>query len=314
MPSEINHLRVVWTSPIASIPLRQLAQRFTLVTYDSRGQGMSSRGLPENHAIEDFERDLEAVIDHLRLDRVFLWSYGSFSYVAARFAVRHPERVAALILWNPLWKGMPDSWLPFIDIASRDWNLFLITLARTFVPFADADETARSFSESVIQRDWLTIANARKNTTFDGLVGRLLVPTLVMASDDGVRDAEEDARRIAAAIPGALLASFPQSSESLYTRESPSPVTRAIEAFVKEIATRPSGPQPPAASSHLSNLSPRELEVLRLVAAGKSNQQIADELVISLFTVNRHVSNIYAKTGVANRVEATTYAARNGLL
>jgi DNA-binding NarL/FixJ family response regulator len=59
-------------------------------------------------------------------------------------------------------------------------------------------------------------------------------------------------------------------------------------------------------------LSEREVEVLRLVAAGRSNQQIADELVISLNTVARHVSNIFSKTGVANRTEAGAYAhARN---
>jgi NarL family two-component system response regulator LiaR len=60
-------------------------------------------------------------------------------------------------------------------------------------------------------------------------------------------------------------------------------------------------------------LSSREVEVLRLLAAGRSNQQIADELVISLNTVRRHVSNIFDKTGVANRVEAAQYATRNGL-
>jgi NarL family two-component system response regulator LiaR len=53
--------------------------------------------------------------------------------------------------------------------------------------------------------------------------------------------------------------------------------------------------------------------VLRLVAAGKSNLQIADELVISLNTVQRHVSSILAKTGLANRTEAATYAHRRGL-
>jgi DNA-binding CsgD family transcriptional regulator len=61
-------------------------------------------------------------------------------------------------------------------------------------------------------------------------------------------------------------------------------------------------------------LSPREVEVLRLVAAGKSNQQIADVLVISLNTVVRHISNIYGKTGAANRVEAASYASGHGLL
>jgi DNA-binding NarL/FixJ family response regulator len=60
-------------------------------------------------------------------------------------------------------------------------------------------------------------------------------------------------------------------------------------------------------------LSQREVEVLRLVAAGRSNQQIADELVISLNTVRRHVSNVFDKTGVANRTEASVYARDHGI-
>ena len=61
-------------------------------------------------------------------------------------------------------------------------------------------------------------------------------------------------------------------------------------------------------------LSPRELEVLRLIAAGKSNPQIAAELFISLSTVQHHVSNILAKTGAANRTEAAAYARDRGLV
>ncbi len=59
-----------------------------------------------------------------------------------------------------------------------------------------------------------------------------------------------------------------------------------------------------AVPQYPAGLSEREAEVLRLIASGKSNQQIADELVISVNTVIRHVSNIFAKTGAANRTEA----------
>jgi NarL family two-component system response regulator LiaR len=52
---------------------------------------------------------------------------------------------------------------------------------------------------------------------------------------------------------------------------------------------------------------------LRLLAAGRRNQEIAEELVISINTANRHVSNIYAKIGAANRAEAATYAAQHGI-
>jgi len=72
-------------------------------------------------------------------------------------------------------------------------------------------------------------------------------------------------------------------------------------------------PQEPKAPAFPDGLSEREVEVLRLVAAGKSNQQIADELVISLNTVFRHVSNIFNKSGATNRTEAAAYANRHGL-
>jgi two-component system, NarL family, response regulator LiaR len=58
----------------------------------------------------------------------------------------------------------------------------------------------------------------------------------------------------------------------------------------------------------------REVEVLRLLAAGRSNQQIADTLVNSLNTVLRHVTHILEKTGTANRAEAARYAVRHGLV
>jgi len=60
-------------------------------------------------------------------------------------------------------------------------------------------------------------------------------------------------------------------------------------------------------------LTRRELEVLRLVGAGKNNPEIARELCISPNTVTRHLSNIFYKTGTTNRVEAAVYATRQGL-
>jgi DNA-binding CsgD family transcriptional regulator len=72
-------------------------------------------------------------------------------------------------------------------------------------------------------------------------------------------------------------------------------------------------PPLPAAASSLDDLSQREVEVLRLLAAGKSNRDIAEALYISLNTVATHVRNILTKTGTANRTEAAAYALRRGL-
>jgi DNA-binding CsgD family transcriptional regulator len=61
-------------------------------------------------------------------------------------------------------------------------------------------------------------------------------------------------------------------------------------------------------------LTARELEVLRMVAAGRTNKAIAAELVLSVRTVDRHVSNIFAKLGVSSRASATTFAHGHGLI
>ncbi len=67
---------------------------------------------------------------------------------------------------------------------------------------------------------------------------------------------------------------------------------------------RPPTPEP---------LSERELEVLRLLAQGKSNREIADQLVITELTVRTHVSNILGKLHLASRTQAALYALKEGL-
>ena len=68
------------------------------------------------------------------------------------------------------------------------------------------------------------------------------------------------------------------------------------------------------ASVDTHGLTPRELQVLRLVAAGKSNREIASALVISEHTVARHVQNIFAKLGVSSRTAASAFAFAHDLL
>ena len=71
---------------------------------------------------------------------------------------------------------------------------------------------------------------------------------------------------------------------------------------------------PSRAPAYPDGLSPREVEVLRLISAGKSNRDIAEELIISQRTVANHVTNILNKTNAANRTEAATYASRHQLV
>jgi DNA-binding CsgD family transcriptional regulator/tetratricopeptide (TPR) repeat protein len=99
------------------------------------------------------------------------------------------------------------------------------------------------------------------------------------------------------------------------------PVRREIELLAQRAridlvdpAAAPAGPHPEPSPAERLGLTRREQEVLALVAAGRTNRQIAEELFISVKTAGIHVSNILAKLGVASRVEAATTAHRAGLV
>jgi NarL family two-component system response regulator LiaR len=81
-------------------------------------------------------------------------------------------------------------------------------------------------------------------------------------------------------------------------------IARKVLQELSRPSERPPTPEP---------LTEREVEVLRLVARGQSNQEIADQLVISEATVRTHVSNILSKLHLASRTQAALYALREGL-
>jgi ATP/maltotriose-dependent transcriptional regulator MalT len=76
----------------------------------------------------------------------------------------------------------------------------------------------------------------------------------------------------------------------------------------------PAAPHPAAVAGLIDPLTSRELEVLQMLAAGKSNQAIADELVVTLDTVKKHVSHLLGKLGAANRTETVSRARELSLI
>jgi len=69
-----------------------------------------------------------------------------------------------------------------------------------------------------------------------------------------------------------------------------------------------------APGAHPTPLTPREIDVVRLVAEGKTNRTIAGELYVSEKTVDRHLSNVFTKLGISSRAAATAYAYEHALI
>jgi DNA-binding NarL/FixJ family response regulator len=82
-----------------------------------------------------------------------------------------------------------------------------------------------------------------------------------------------------------------------------------LDAIMTSPSATPAGRTP----QYPDGLSHREAEVLRLIAQGLSNAEIADRLVVSETTVKSHINHLFAKTGVRDRAQAVTYAYRHGL-
>ena len=117
---------------------------------------------------------------------------------------------------------------------------------------------------------------------------------------------------------GASMAMLLSRLRKRESKHGPTPyLDRLLAAFPQQIRAQEHQPKRAGERTKmqplLDPLSERELEVLQLLAQGISNQEVAQELVITVYTVKRHVSHIFSKLGVSNRVQALRQARALGL-
>jgi pimeloyl-ACP methyl ester carboxylesterase/DNA-binding CsgD family transcriptional regulator len=299
-----SHLQLSWEHPTHQPILETLTACFRLVRYDSRGHGMSTRGLaPESISVTHLCLDLERVVDRLGLDRFVLLGPGHVGHVGILYAVRHPERVQALVL---LHCGLTADFYPaalFETLPFQNWDVFLRNLLPRGMATAEHQASLQRLRETFTQADFQTYMSAIDHYDSRQLLPRLRAPTLVLQARDFPLFPEAESMRLASQIEGARFKLIP--GEGLYGD------TRAlVDAIQNFLAALPESRHEVWAAAGLSQ---REVEVLRLIAGGRSNQQIADALVISPSTVLHHVTNILTKTGCSNRTEAAVYARDRGI-
>jgi DNA-binding CsgD family transcriptional regulator len=187
------------------------------------------------------------------------------------------------------------------------------------MPGTNADQMQWFNELQRVSTSGLNAARCQEISGSINLVERLRMvstPTLVLHADKDARVPYEDGRSLASLIPGAQLVTL-RSDNHFTLADEPAwgVLIGNVRHFLATGKPLPEGQgQAVGSQAPAGQLTPREIEVLRLIAAGRSNQEIAQELVISFNTVTNHVKNILGKTGSNNRTEAASYAFRNGLV
>jgi len=314
LPQLFQHGQWMWTSGPASRTISYLLRRFRVIAYDSRGQGLSQRGLPENVTLDDYVEDLDAVYNASGVAPVVLFATQQFGHIALRYAVRWPGRVAAVVLLNTSIDrergGFGSAFLSdsILLFHAENWDASLSVVAHTAFPTANAAKVVDYFRAAANRDDQLRLLHLVALSSAKDLAPRVTVPVLLVATaTESLAGGGDSGKYLAPLIPGSRLV---MRDKPLALTGETTEFALIAEEFLRDIGIG----SVPSTLTWADGLSAREIEVLRLIAAGKSNPQIADELVLSINTVQRHVSNILAKTALANRTEAATYAARHGLV
>jgi pimeloyl-ACP methyl ester carboxylesterase/DNA-binding CsgD family transcriptional regulator len=313
----LTHLEFDWESPVWRHWLEQLGRSHTLVRYDERGCGLSDWEV-EDLSLEAWVSDLEAVVDAAGLDRFALLGISQGGAIALAYAVRRPERVTHLVLYGAYARGRlkrdPSShareeaemMLSLIHVGWGSPNpAFRHVFSEIFVPGGTPeqmqwfDELARtSTSPEMAER----LERAFYQVEVTALLTEVAVPTLGAHGRDDAMIPFAEGRLLATSIPGARFLPLESKNHVLLADEPAWPVFLAgVREFLGSKL---------ASDGEISELSPREIDVLELVAAGRSNEEIAERLYLSVRTVERHLTNIYAKLRLSGKAARAAAAAR----
>ncbi|MEU0793349.1 alpha/beta fold hydrolase [Amycolatopsis sp. NPDC005961] len=308
-----GHLELDWRDPLFRRFAGLLGDRFTLVRYDRPGVGMSDPAGPLVTSLADEVAALSAVVDATG-EKVSLFGGSSGGCAAMAYAAAHPDRVERLVLYGSYARGAEiapaEARDSLLALVGRHWGVGSRILADLFLPTATAAERDDFVR---FQRAGLTPEKAVRSLAavyeFDvrDRLGAIEVPTLVLHRRDDRAIPFTLGQDVAARIPGAGFVPL-DGTDHLPWRGDVESLVRPVREFLG------AGRRARRADSTRPELSERELDVLRLVAQGLSDQEIARRLGISAHTAHRHVSNIRGKLGVSSRAAAAAHAATAGLL
>jgi pimeloyl-ACP methyl ester carboxylesterase len=304
---ELSHCQLEWEIPLTRSWYERLARRRMLVRYDHRGSGLSDRNV-RSFRLEEFAADLAAVVDALGLRRFSLLCPYSGGLTAIAYTAANPERVSNLVFWCGY--ARPDDYQHTPGaraekaLSGKDWHIYSETVSRLVVGWSRGElaQVVAAYIREAVDESVLPDIFHGFRTDAGHLLDRINCPALVMHRKDYRFPGVEAARYLASRLSHSRLMLF-DGDIGVPFPDQMEDIAQAIDSFLAE------SDQPELSTG----LTAREAEVLRLVALGRSNRQIAEELTISVNTADRHVSNILTKIGASNRAEAASFAVRNRL-
>jgi DNA-binding CsgD family transcriptional regulator/pimeloyl-ACP methyl ester carboxylesterase len=310
LPS-LSNIVAQWRIPAMRSAYQALAGSLRVLLYDGRGTGGSDRRVDLNDlGVQAHLRDLAAVLEHAGADRVSLLGYYHSVPTAIAFAARHPDRVDRLVLFGGAAR-LRDAMRPaqtqaLLSLIDQDWDLFADAAATAWLGWDKAPsgrwtaEAFRTATTAPFARAWF---DAAAEVDVTGELGLVRTPAMVLHRQGAHQIPIEVSRRLAGGLPGARFVELPGSTPTLFIEDQTTDL-RLVTDFVT------GAPSATRAAAGKRSLTPREIEVLRLLATGDSNSEIARRLGIAVHTVERHLANLYRKISARGRADAVAYALR----
>jgi pimeloyl-ACP methyl ester carboxylesterase/DNA-binding CsgD family transcriptional regulator len=285
-----------------------------LIQFDMRGTGLSQREVKDISPLSTV-LDLAAVVEAAGVEKCSIYAHGEAGPRAIRYAAEHPDRVASLVLWG--------TYVRPADVATSEQIGVMAALCRENWPVAaqtiaglagvDADgghelaSLAKLYRRSADGPTAARILEAAYSPRSDvsELLKDVTAKTLVLHRVADRVYPFRGGQEIAEGISGARLVSLEGRSGTPLNGPNGA---EEIDRFLREHHCRSARVMRMQRSGKLTR---REVDVLRLIAAGKTSGEVSRELCLSIRTVGRHITNIYTKIGAKGRSDATAYALRH---
>ncbi len=316
----LSHLEYERESPVWKHWLQFFSSRSRFVRYDERGCGMSDWQVG-TLSMDQWTDDLESVIAAARpTEPVTLLGMSQGAAVCVNYAVRHPGQVGRMILYGGYAHGVfrrkpapsESTHRAMIELAraacGQDNPTFRQVFTSRFIP-GGSHEQLQWYNELCLRstsgESAAKLFEVRAAVDVEHLLGQVRTPTLVLhARDDEVVPIAEG-HLLASTIPGAEFVELDSRNHVLLEQEPAwTRFREAVSAFLN--------PGESALRGAFAALSPREREVLGLIADGLSNIEIAKRMQISEKTARNHASNLFDKLGVSSRAQAIVFARDHG--